>query len=66
MIGWALMAVALAAVVVLAPRVQDAIGRRAVQGAAVLLAAAGLILLMRRTGGALSWPGYRPRPWSNP
>jgi hypothetical protein len=64
--GWVLMAVGLVSVVFLPPRVQDAIGRRAVQGAAVLVAAAGLILVLRRTGGALSWPGYRPRPWSNP
>lgn len=50
----------------LATRLRDAGLRRAGQGAAVLLALAGTILLARRPGTALPLPGSRPRPWYAP
>jgi hypothetical protein len=48
-----------------APRLADPLLRRGAQGLAVITAAVGLILLLRAPWAGLSWPGYRPRPWSS-
>ena len=40
--------------------------RAAAQGAAVIGAVVGIILVLRRPGSAWQWPGYRPRQWYQP
>jgi NhaP-type Na+/H+ or K+/H+ antiporter len=47
-------------------RLRDRSWRRVGQGASVLLALAGVLLLARRPGTAFPLPGSRPRPWYQP
>jgi hypothetical protein len=65
MAGWLLIGAGLA-VLVLATRIAGRGARGIVQGAAMLLAAIGGILLLRRPGSALHLPGYGPRQWKQP
>jgi hypothetical protein len=63
--GWAVLGAA-AAILLLSARLGARGARRAGQGAAVLAAFAGLLLLLRRPGSALHLPGHGPRRWHNP
>jgi hypothetical protein len=65
MAGWALIVAGLA-VFVLAVRIGGRTARGATQGAGVLVAAVGAILLLRRPGSSLHLPGYGPRQWRQP
>jgi hypothetical protein len=65
MIGWLLLGAALAGVV-LSLRLRERWLRGPAQGAAVLVAVLGLILLLRRPGSAFHLPGYGPRRWHQP
>ncbi|MGG5890724.1 hypothetical protein ACLF3G_26875 [Falsiroseomonas sp. HC035] len=62
---WAIFAAALL-LLAASTRLRDRGWRRAGQGAAVLLALAGTLLLARRPGTAFPLPGSRPRPWYQP
>ncbi|MGK7870121.1 hypothetical protein [Falsiroseomonas sp. E2-1-a20] len=62
---WFFFAAALV-LLALSTRLRDRGWRRAGQGAAVLLALAGTLLLTRRPGTAFPLPGSRPRPWYQP
>lgn len=65
MLGWALLALGLLAFA-LAVRIPAGGARGLTQGAAVLVAAVGGILLLRRPGSAWHLPGYGPRQWRQP
>jgi hypothetical protein len=63
--GWVLLALGLA-ILVVAVRIGPRGARGVVQGVAVLLAAVGGLLLLRRPGASLNLPGYGPRQWRQP
>jgi hypothetical protein len=65
MLGWVLVAVGLAGLV-LAVRIGGKGARGITQGAAVLVAAIGALLLLRRSRSGLHLPGYGPRQWKQP
>lgn len=65
MLGWALLLIGLLAFA-LAVRIRPGGARGLTQGAAVLVAAVGGILLLRRPGSSLHLPGYGPRQWRQP
>jgi hypothetical protein len=65
MMGWALLLGGLA-VLVLAQRIAGRSARGITQGAAMLVAALGGLLLLRRPGSGLPLPGYGPRRWHQP
>jgi hypothetical protein len=65
MLPWALMGIGLA-VLVLAVRIGGRHARGATQGLAILLVAAGGILLLRRPASSLHLPGHGPRRWHQP
>ena len=47
-------------------RLRDRRARRAAQGLAVLLAAAGALTVARRPDAAWQLPGHGPRRWTSP
>jgi hypothetical protein len=63
--GWAALGLAVA-ILLLSARSGSRGTRLAGQGAAVLAAFAGLLLILRRPGSALHLPGHGPRRWHNP
>jgi hypothetical protein len=63
--GWLLIGAGLVALVA-AVRIPPGGTRGIAQGAAVLIAAIGAILLMRRPGAGLQLPGYGQRQWRQP
>lgn len=63
--GWALLGLG-ALVLLVSARLREGTPRRGGQGLAVLLACAGLLLIVRRPGSALQLPGHGPRRWHNP
>jgi hypothetical protein len=65
MLGWALIAVGLVGLV-LAVRIGGKGARGIAQGASVLVAAIGALLLMRRPQSSVHLPGYGPRQWRQP
>ncbi|HEV7263695.1 MAG TPA: hypothetical protein VGN83_02075 [Falsiroseomonas sp.] len=64
MLGWVLLAAGLL-LLLLAHRIGGRAARGLTQGAAVLLAVLGALLLLRRPGSALL-PGHGPRRWHKP
>ncbi|MGG5818124.1 hypothetical protein [Falsiroseomonas sp. HW251] len=65
MLGWVLIAAGLSGLV-LAMRIGSRGARGITQGAAVLLAAIGGLVLMRRPQSGVQLPGYGPRQWRQP
>lgn len=63
--GWAVLAFGLLALA-FAVRIRRRGTRAATQGVAVLTAAIGGILLLRRPGSSIHLPGYGPRQWRQP
>jgi hypothetical protein len=63
--GWLLLIAALGAAL-LAGRLRERSLRGPAQGAAVLVALAGTLLLLRRPGSAWHLPGHGPRQWRQP
>jgi len=65
MLPWALIAAGLL-VLVMAVRIRARGARGLTQGAAVLVAAIGGLLLLRRPRSGVQIPGYGPRQWRQP
>jgi uncharacterized membrane protein HdeD (DUF308 family) len=65
MLGWVLVAAGLAGLV-LAVRIGARGARGITQGASVLVAAIGALLLLRRPQSSVHLPGYGPRQWKQP
>lgn len=65
MLGWVLIAAGLS-VLVLAVRIGSRRARGITQGAAMLLAAIGGLILLRRPQSGVHLPGYGPRQWRQP
>lgn len=63
--GWLLLIGGLALLTV-SVRIAPAGRRRLTQGVAVLIAAVGALLLLRRPGGGFNLPGHGPRRWHPP
>jgi hypothetical protein len=63
--GWACLVAGLA-VFVLAVRIAPGRRRGMAQGLAVLIAAFGGLMLLRREGGGFTLPGHGPRRWHQP
>ena len=65
MLPWVLIAGGLV-VLVLAVRIGSRGARGLTQGAAMLAAATGGLLLLRRSQSGVQLPGYGPRQWRQP
>lgn len=65
MLGVALLLAGLVALV-LAARIGGRAARGMTQGIAMLVAAGGALLLLRRPGSGLNLPGHGPRRWHQP
>ena len=65
MAGWALLASGILLLLVTA-RIGRHGARGLAQGAAVLIAALGVLLLLRRPGSVMALPGFGPRRWHQP
>ena len=65
MAGWALLASGILLLLVTA-RIGRHGARGLAQGAAVLTAALGVLLLLRRPGSVMALPGFGPRRWHQP
>jgi hypothetical protein len=64
-VGWALLLAGLA-LLLLAARIAPRGRRGATQGFAVILAAIGGLMLLRRPGSGFTLPGHGPRRWHQP
>jgi uncharacterized membrane protein HdeD (DUF308 family) len=65
MLGAALLLAGLVGLI-LAVRIGGRAGRGLIQGIAMLVAALGALLLLRRPGSGLNLPGHGPRRWHQP
>lgn len=65
MLGGALLAAGLATLI-LAARIGGRGARGIAQGIAMLVAALGALMLLRRPGSGLNLPGHGPRRWHQP